>query len=529
MKPSYFEEVLEKIIDDSKYDDENIDFFSDIEIAKLIQLNSSFVDKIYLFGSKKKYSFDLSKMLVLFEDRNAFWYDFQKNKGNINKFVLYASLLAYDKSTSIFEQYQEENINFVDKKYLSLAEEITSFCSFNLPNGFLVTLLTQALVSASYLLKCENMVFDFSKVKLLFGAEALLPVTLPLGFLTLSNFRKNICREQNILKQYFSKFEQANFKFKKSLCILFYTMGLSNLIFSSIDNSDRLLNIINHIENKIDNPFSDLDVSNLDDDWSYNQLEEAILKNDGLSDADKEMYLKNLEVVFDDYDYDLEHLYYVFSTVRTRDVSCCVEADGGDSIILACYTSSDNTIYDFVNSYNHDDVEMINLVRSHEIGHSFGTNGKYSWLNEGMNTLIQNEYFGYDTYAYDKYVVIVKYFCELLGTDVVLDAYFGTDEDAISGALSEFVPLHSPSAFLSQLDDFNGGYPGLLDVMEYCAECAYNLDDGNSHKLTDGSMMQIMSYLRYLDGTTDSYTNRGYVSTEYKEKMDKNPVLIKRR
>lgn len=528
----YFENVLLNMIDASKYNEKNIKFFRDLEYKKLEDLDSFSVEKICLFGSKKDDCFDLYRMLILLDERNVLWYDFKKNNGDIDKFVLYASMLAYDNSTSIYQQFKDGNIIFIDKKYLAMAEKLSSLFSFKIPSGLVETLFTQIVLSFPYLLKSSDAVLSPYIFNAAFLCDYMLPIFIPASLISLTLFKKSVLERQKAMDHHFSNFDYKTSKIRKNLFLFLYSLSFGNLVLASISNVEKFGNTFTAIEKMIDNPFSDIDDGYLSDDmWSYNQLEEAILGNCKLSDKDKEIYLANLEAVFDDYDYDLEELYYTFSTVKTYDAKCTVFSYNGDGLMMACYCPFSNTIYDFVNLYDHDDIELVNSVKSHEIGHSFGSKGKYAWLNEGLNCVIQNEYFGYNVQYYDEYAVIIKYFCELLGTDVVLDSYYGSDKQAISNKLKSICLDIDVDKFLYSLDYFKFGSAEskeLANIMLNCAYSAYMLDYDNDMKLNDGSMLRICSYLDYLTGVTDSYENNGYISSKFKEEIKANPVLVKR-
>lgn len=96
---------------------------------------------------------------------------------------------------------------------------------------------------------------------------------------------------------------------------------------------------------------------------------------------------------------------------------------------LASYRDDYNTIvyYDF----NPEDETL-----AHEGGHCInGDNNLPRWFNEGMTQLIINEYFYDNPFEYNGHypneVYLVKYFCEILGSDTMLEAYTKDEPEII--------------------------------------------------------------------------------------------------
>lgn len=521
-KSRYFEHLIERMVNESKYDCDNIYDAVKREALKLDELTCGpFVSKIYLFGENSgKRVFHLDKMMVLFEDGSTLWYDFYKNKGKVDTFVLYASLLAECNGSSIYNLYSNDQILFLHSKYAGIFEGVSSL--IKVPEFFCSMCLTQLLISASYILKCENLRLDLSEAILPLLSDALLPLSLPISFLTLYSFGRNFFKTDKYMKRYFSKFEPMYCNFDKSLFFSLYALAIVNSVTLLGLNSEKLFNTAIAIEKTIDNVFSDVDLENIDQFWCYQQLDGAIENNTKLSDVEKELCLRNLEVITGDYDFDYEKLYYVFSTLKTYSIDCVV-GSGDDKVVGAMYCQLNNAIYDCINSYDHNDLEEINLIKSHEIGHCFEVSTPYTWLKEGMNSLSQYEYFGYYAGAYDDYMVISKYFFELLGTDTMLDAYYDNGGDKLSELLQEIDSSIDADKFLKDLNSFASGSSEsfrLIGIMKSYADSAL-IDDDNK-KCID-------SYLDYLSLKSDCYPQRGYISSEYKSGIEEGAMLVKKR
>lgn len=514
-----FRLMLKKMIVDSKYNSNNIMLSLGLETVKLDMLGHFYVDKIYLFGSEDdNYDFNLVKMLISFDDGDTLWYDFSKNDGKTDMFVLYASLLAKNRGTTIYQEYYDGNIKFVDLKELIIYEESSLGNSISVP---WLTVLSQVMISLPYFLKCQNFTWDMSRATFMCFLDSILPISLPLALICLHLNTVDTFKENKIMKRYFSNFEQTYSNIKKNILLTFSLFALSNSLVVAALNGDKYLDIVKNLEKTMNNPFSNRD-SYIDDDiWSYNKLEEAIMNNDNLDAGLKELYLLNLEEILDDYNFDLEEIYDTCATMKTREVECVIK--DGKFTIAAFYSGFNNTIYDCVNAYDHDDIDMINMVKSHEIGHSFDNGTKYVWLKEGVNSLSQFEYFGYYASAYDEYMVIVRYFCELFGADVILDSFYGHSEDKLSFLLNDIYPSIDAEQFLLALDGFEIGAAEsdeLVEIMRLISDSA---------NLSDDSRECIDSYLDYLSLKSNSYQNRGYISSKYINDVKEGSRLIKRR
>ena len=102
-------------------------------------------------------------------------------------------------------------------------------------------------------------------------------------------------------------------------------------------------------------------------------LEEAINNNPNLDEVYKKVYLENLKVLdLCSSNLDFKKLYFILSNTDVIDLEYNVVYNSYDyeTVHLAFQYFLDNNIYDLVNAYKHDALDLCNVIRFHEATHN---------------------------------------------------------------------------------------------------------------------------------------------------------------
>lgn len=231
------------------------------------------------------------------------------------------------------------------------------------------------------------------------------------------------------------------------------------------DILDKYNNIVSQQEeilNQLDNPFSaNSDLLVTTDDAVLNILMEAFNLNPFLNEKDLEIALSLEKYIKDNPYLDYEELYVKFSSVGIIHFESEFQED---KYVFGSYSDEFNiaSIYK-IDTLSED--TYVNILQ-HELIHSTGTIDNIM-LNEGMTSLLQCEYFdnGIVQDAYCDHVLITKIFCELIGSDKMLEAYSKNDMNIIK---NEMLKLNSNE------EDYN-------NLMNKLEECGNLFKEGNEN------------------------------------------------
>lgn len=175
------------------------------------------------------------------------------------------------------------------------------------------------------------------------------------------------------------------------------------------------------------------DFSDLSDEEYHVKAIDIIFNNLGnnpyLTDEDLNTLLELKQYYLENPYMDYNYLFKQMLTMRIKNrygIGTSMGSTLKDSDIIYCYP----------NCYQEDFRRSIIL---HEGIHHTGFL-KNEILNEGMTSIIEAEYFedGKIMNGYQKEVIITKLFCEMIGADVMLEAYTTQNDDMINDALLEF-------------------------------------------------------------------------------------------
>lgn len=536
MTKAYHLKVLYDIVKDSKYfQNEAIDFYLSSEQLRLFYYGSygSFIENIYLFG-KEEDEYLISNMVIELDNSKILWYNCtngdDKSKDN-DLICIYLRLFSDQEECDLLQLFNDKKIVFYNNKNLHLYKKCLSvFANEKFLMSSMGIFISQSLITIPYLLKCSHIYIDTCLLDSILILNNMLPSTIVLSFINLLYGGLKFREKNQYRKKYFSKFDFSFANLKRNFFIFFYSVSLANSLISFGLNKDMFAKYQVKIEAEI-NDFLNSSLKNEQDMTRLEEvelLEEAINNNPNLDEAYKKAYLKNLKVLdLCSSNLDFKRLYPILSNTDVIDLECNVVDNSYDyvTMYLAFQYSLDNNIYDLVNAYNHDDLDLCDLIRSHEVAHNLVDNCYYSWFIEGFNSFSQYEFFGYFIKSYERQMVIVKYFCELLGTETVKRAYYDGNEDILKDNLIKIDSTVDVDMFFESLNNFGFRYTDnnkeAVTIMKNYAE---------KIELSDESRMYVDSYLSYLGGYSLNYLNKNYLSDKNSSDLfDVKPVLVKSR
>ncbi len=548
LKIDILKEIIENIkVSSYHFDYDIIEEILNNEESKLEDIyGSSDILKIAFYGTKEgRKDFNILKMLVLLDNYESLWYNFFNNKEsktscnsnfNANDIIgLYLILLTNQRGKSIDKLYRDKTIIFSDISKSAFMEKVTSLYSSDLfDDNLLLVIFSQLAISFPYILKCRDITINHLEGVVTF-TSGFLDFLIPMSLANLSVSLYGFIKSYSLKKINFSQCDFSYTTWKRKTAAFLYALAFGNVLASTHVNLININEIPSSIFSEIDDIFNNpFDNKVFTKSQKLEILKSAILNNKNISDDYKSHYLKNLEVFIDSYDdINYKQLYTNIRNLDVIDVECIIKK--GHYTALAFNNRLNNNIYDCVNAYDHDDENVSGAVISHEIGHNlvFSNFGlikagivKYdsSFIIEGFNSLNQYENFGYYMDAYDDYIIINKYFCELLGADILKKAYYSGNISILEDALREIDSSVNASRFLSLLDKFcytnsKDEKTMVISAMELYLEKA---------DIAVENKVYARNYIEYLNGDIDFVMEKGYLSEEYIEKTKNESSVLRR-
>lgn len=243
--------------------------------------------------------------------------------------------------------------------------------------------------------------------------------------------KNNNKKMEKLSKKYNVKCNRLKSKIRK---LVFYMNLLLHLTISNF----LILNKVNEYHQnlyntqvEIFNPLDDENIDNLTDDEINRYIYEAIDNNSNISNTDKKI-IENIDEYAMDSDYiDYGELYKDLSTVRIYDFDKYIV--NGNLTTIASYDETNNII----NRYGND-TSRRRSDTLHEFIHSTGR-FESRFLNEGMTAIIEREYYENNNpnEAYTRNVNTIRLLCELVGPDIVLEAFNTRNDDLLYNELAK--------------------------------------------------------------------------------------------
>lgn len=234
-------------------------------------------------------------------------------------------------------------------------------------------------------------------------------------------------------------------------------------------------------------------------------LLKAIHDNPHISKHEKDILYQFIDYFIDNPYINNEEIYTRLLNVDTQ--FSLRDFLGVSSNTLACYVGDNNDIVYF-------SLKPSDTTIAHEGGHCItGCTNIPKWLDEGMTQLIVNEYFEEDPFngnrTYYNEVMLVKFICELIGTDPVLQAYTKDDMSLIYKALGDI--NGTPEEALEMLNYLDVYYSDILDAPT-TEEFNTKVDN-----LSEEDINHIVAAYRYLTECVDKIeiTNRPVLANIY--------------
>lgn len=134
--------------------------------------------------------------------------------------------------------------------------------------------------------------------------------------------------------------------------------------------------------------------------------------------------------------YCLENPYLDYSSLLQQMLTIRIKDRYSLGTSMGSTSTNSDIIYCYPNCYQ--DVGRRAIILHEGIHHTGSLNNKI--LDEGMTSIIEAEYFhdGEIKNGYQKEVIVTKLFCEIIGSDVMLEAYTTQNDDKINDALLRF-------------------------------------------------------------------------------------------
>ena len=244
---------------------------------------------------------------------------------------------------------------------------------------------------------------------------SLLPYFVPAPFLFHSaalNFTLN--QRLEILKDSVDVLKKKKLN-KTKLALTLFTYFISIVDFCDLP----ITNFISHSKDNISIEKS-IEIDDISEEdyhiMMINKVFDNLLNNPYLVDDEIEIIMKLKQYYFENPYIDYQKLYSEFAEYDIR-----YKYMIGDKSVAGSTSDDSRIINCYPNCYNGIDKEDVII---HEVVHKSGSFSNRI-LNEGMTSLIVAEYFdlGLVKNSYDREVSVTKVFCELLGSDYMLEAY----------------------------------------------------------------------------------------------------------
>lgn len=292
---------------------------------------------------------------------------------------------------------------------------------------------------------------------------------------------------------------------------------LKNIQYNLI-NQNNIINILNKIINNSKNEY-DIDIFSCDS----KKLLTAILLNENISNSDKKRLLPFI-LYFDDNKFiNKEELYKELLSAKVLQ-----EEKDDKTAKGAQFIQNENKIIIY-NDYNESlPHEFFHLTMANE------PNTLGSFTNESMTMILNNEYFeNVNNYSYmdDYRVLYTKMMIELLGNDVMLEAYTKNDWKIIEDALLEIDPDIAKTQRIYELmlqycEIFNNSQCDIEITKNTTIEIRNELSKilteyFNSKEITDIDCLYELYNDQFLTGNKIATTNKYYFNKRAIKKQEK--------
>lgn len=273
-------------------------------------------------------------------------------------------------------------------------------------------------------------------------------------------------------------------------------------------------------------------LENLDDDRDL--ILTAVIDNPNLTEEEKQIIYKLVDIIEDNPYINKKTAY---ANLKKLDIKHIDRDKNVSDDINGAYLPINNEI----NIYVEDDDYTILL---HEIIHCIFTNSSsYSlprYLSEGTTELLVDEYFTETPFVEENYypyeIAMVKILCEMVGPDVVLEAYSTGDMSIICNKLTEVMNEDSAKNYLDLLnkmfEDYNREGKIVLDDMSTFLATTndyFKAKDGDVRNEAYEYNKELLINLKNKYPTNDyvyyvienGYYKKPYFSTKLKQKTKK--------
>ena len=179
---------------------------------------------------------------------------------------------------------------------------------------------------------------------------------------------------------------------------------------------------------------------------------DAVIKNDNLTDEEKEFIYGYSELLNDNPYLDKSEAY---NNLQKVDIIYNEDLDYGDDV-MGIYDGRKNRIEIKEETKNQ-------AVLSHEVIHCIYDNDYYynnpNFFDEGMTELLSNEYFEEEPFkeemCYPFEIIMVKTLCEVVGEDVVLEAYSKESVSIVEKKIEEVTHLSNSKELISSMENIS--------------------------------------------------------------------------
>lgn len=244
------------------------------------------------------------------------------------------------------------------------------------------------------------------------------------------------------------------------------------------------------------------DYSNLNDkeyhDKAVSVVFENLHNNPYISDDDYDILMKLDKFCAENPYIDCDLLLQRLLTIRHRSLSCV------NPKYLGSYNRKPNIISTYIDKDIGTNYEEVLL---HEAVHSIGSFDT-RFLDEGMTSLIVSEYFtdGIVNNGYVAHVQVTKLFCDLIGSDTMLQAYSMENEDVVREKLLEL---------FGNENYVNGFYELCQSVADSKSSEDYQTSFFNVLLTLDNIIPDRFDSSNYIENSI--LKNKGYLSEDYKK------------
>lgn len=480
-------------------------------------------ERFYLLVSNTEEGTSYDSLIILYNDNNQSPEWIQLGETGNKSAEEHLNRLMEMENKNMYELISSGKVQFIDRKHQKKIQFLMSIFGNSSFQNYDSLIFDQVCLASTYLFGHYGLPIAltiFSNISVLFLPLLWMKSIFDLG----KNIGEYLARtdEEKIGKRKGYNYSYLNLK--KALLLFLYTTTFVNLVNVSTRHEDILKKLPDLVLARIESFLIDSDKNQLEDGTLPSHieatLEKALAKNSFLDEEYREIVLDCFPMFTENSYLNIRETYRNLRVLSIHDHEERYKSK--PSLAGTCISW-----YSLINTYNLESYTRSDRekILHHEIAHIMGDFLYCSCLTEGMNALLLEEYM--QEYSYDDCAVICRMLCEIVGSDLMLEAYSKEMPDLINERLKQIDPTIKVRPFFERLDEM---HTALYIDENWETEEYHELKKSNVEtllnyaekaQLSEESYGAVLSYAEYLLGVSDTITEKRYFSEEDQGAMQK--------